>query len=85
MRHLWRGLLLGSLAGGAAYLLWRRSSRRKQERGLALVGEVGREAVKAWGRQVRDVQGAVRVGRRIFRKRKTLRTLAHTAHRLTKG
>lgn len=85
MRQLWRGLLLGSLAGGVAYLLWWRGNRRTRERGLAMVRRVGRETVRAWGRQVRDVQGAVRVGRRVFRKRKTFQNLARTAHRLTKG
>lgn len=82
MRRLWKGLLLGSLLGGLAYLVTRRRPGAPLGRGATSARGLGHRVTRSLKRQLRDVQGAVRVGRRIARRKRLWDGVTRLARRL---
>ncbi|MDI6869993.1 MAG: hypothetical protein QME79_01320 [Bacillota bacterium] len=80
MRRLWKGLLVGSILGGLAYLALRR--RPAWQRSVASAQRFSRRTARSLGRQWRDVQGAWRVGRRMMRRRRLFSGMRRLARRL---
>ncbi len=80
MRRLWKGLLVGSLLGGLAYLTLRR--RPGWRRGMASAQRFGRRTAWSLGRQWRDAQGAWRIGRKVMRRRRFLSGVRKLTRRL---
>ncbi|MGE5552963.1 MAG: hypothetical protein ACM3XZ_03440 [Betaproteobacteria bacterium] len=80
MRRLWKGLLVGSILGGLAYLALRR--RPEWRKRVSSAEHLGYRTVRALKQQWRDAQGVWRVGRKVMRRRRLFRGVTRLARRL---